>query len=58
MIHNTRKEIVSLEKEFEKLSFDLKALDEKEKMMEAQIKTQEQVLKSIKPDDKQIKALE
>ena len=47
-----------MDKEFEKLSFDLKALDEKEKMMDAQIKTQEQVLKQIKPDDKQIKALE
>ena len=47
-----------MEKEYEKLSFDLKALDEKEKMMIAQIKTQEEVLKKIKPDDKQIKALE
>ena len=58
MIHNTKKEIVSMDKEFEKLSFDLKALDEKEKMMDAQIKTQEQVLKKIKPDEKQIQALE
>lgn len=54
----TKKEIVSMEKEFEKLTFDLKALDEKEKMMEAQIRTQEEALKKIKPDDKKIKALE